>query len=106
MSSDGQLLRHAALPTPVLVRALPIGPDENPPQGDPTNAPITFNMTNAKSENMLQTPNLKDDVLHPRSLIVAALSALCIIFSGYWHRAEVQMLVSMLRISYAQWSGA
>jgi hypothetical protein len=63
-------------------------------------------MTNAKSENMLQTPNLNDDVLHPRSLIVAALSALCIIFVGYWHKAEVQMLVSMLRISYAQWSGA
>jgi hypothetical protein len=55
---------------------------------------------------MLQTPNLNDDVLHPRSLIVAALSALCIIFVGYWHKAEVQMLVSMLRISYAQWSGA
>ena len=55
---------------------------------------------------MLQTRDLNDDLLHPRSSIVAAISALCIIFSGYWHKAEVQMLLSMLRISYAQWSRA
>ena len=45
MGSDGSQLRHAALPTPVLVMALPIGsPDENPPQGDPTSAPITLGL--------------------------------------------------------------
>ena len=61
---------------------------------------------NAKSENMLHTLDLNEYVLHPRNWIVTALSALCIIFSGYWHKAEVQMLVAMLRVSYTQWSGA
>lgn len=104
MGSDGPQLRHAALPTPLLIMAFSIGgPDEKSAAGrSKKRTHYVRSVKNVKSDNILHIPDSNKHVVHTRNLIVAALSALCIVFSGYWHKAEVQML----RVSYAQWSGA